>query len=196
MAKLCLSPCSRMQLSGSRKHKSDSFISHTHTLTCCGKPFCCSHAFDSYLLMNTRGLRLHIAACRSSQTVACAFAGKLIRRQAQFSSFPSPVINVRSCACAADRAVVRKEAQPDVQNKATKPQQRLEKNADYMTRWLHSMPVMPLNHSPESDEWSNSIAICAIMRDENVTDVTEWLKYYMCASFCTFKCAVRDVNTQ
>jgi hypothetical protein len=40
------------------------------------------------------------------------------------------------------------------------------------------MPMMPPNHAPDSEEWSNSIALCSIMRDENVTDVMEWLKYY------------------
>lgn len=47
-----------------------------------------------------------------------------------------------------------------------------------MTRWLQGLPLMPGNHSPESEEWSNSIAVCSIMRDENVTDVMEWVRYY------------------
>jgi hypothetical protein len=29
-----------------------------------------------------------------------------------------------------------------------------------------------------SDAWSNSIALCATMRQENATDVREWLQYY------------------
>jgi hypothetical protein len=34
--------------------------------------------------------------------------------------------------------------------------------------------------SPWHANWDNSIAICAIMRQENITDVVEWLSYYQC----------------
>lgn len=40
---------------------------------------------------------------------------------------------------------------------------------------------MPHSHSPDSPQWSNSFAVCAIMRDENITDVREWIHYYKCA---------------
>ena len=36
-------------------------------------------------------------------------------------------------------------------------------------------------HGPDSEEWDNSFAICSIMKDENITDVREWLTYYRCA---------------
>lgn len=45
-------------------------------------------------------------------------------------------------------------------------------------RWLEGLSEMSSSHSPDSETWSNSIAICSIMRDENVTDVKEWLEYY------------------
>ena len=39
---------------------------------------------------------------------------------------------------------------------------------------------MKMVHSPSSPKWVNSIAVCAVMKNENVTDVTEWLRYYQC----------------
>jgi hypothetical protein len=33
-------------------------------------------------------------------------------------------------------------------------------------------------HAPWHANWRNSVAICAIMRQENITDVVEWLSYY------------------
>ena len=32
--------------------------------------------------------------------------------------------------------------------------------------------------SPFSLDWDNSVAICAIMRQENVEDLREWLQYH------------------
>lgn len=37
-------------------------------------------------------------------------------------------------------------------------------------------------HSPDSPLWNNSVAICALMKSENSTDVREWLLYYKYAS--------------
>jgi hypothetical protein len=34
--------------------------------------------------------------------------------------------------------------------------------------------------APWHADWNNSIALCAVMRDENVMDVAEWLTYYRC----------------
>lgn len=63
--------------------------------------------------------------------------------------------------------------------KGKSPKQvRLESNSDYMNRWLSDLPVMSESHSPESEEWSNSFAVCSIMRNENLSDVMEWLRYY------------------
>ena len=33
-------------------------------------------------------------------------------------------------------------------------------------------------HGPNSTQWNNSVAICATMKNENATDVREWLLYY------------------
>lgn len=71
-----------------------------------------------------------------------------------------------------------KDAGTRAHDETVNEQHRLKIKKDYMTRWLSGLPVMPPNHSPESPDWSNSIAICAIMRDENATDVMEWLRYY------------------
>jgi hypothetical protein len=37
--------------------------------------------------------------------------------------------------------------------------------------------------APWHPMWNNSIAICALMRQENITDVVEWLSYYKYAEF-------------
>jgi hypothetical protein len=39
-------------------------------------------------------------------------------------------------------------------------------------------------HAPWHTGWSNSIAICATMRHENITDVVEWLSYYKYVPRC------------
>jgi hypothetical protein len=36
----------------------------------------------------------------------------------------------------------------------------------------------PDHFAPWHPSWKNSIAICAVMRQENITDVVEWLSYY------------------
>lgn len=33
---------------------------------------------------------------------------------------------------------------------------------------------------PESNEWPNTLAICAIMKGEHPHDIVEWLKYHQC----------------
>jgi hypothetical protein len=40
------------------------------------------------------------------------------------------------------------------------------------------------DHTPWHKKWNNSIAICAIMRHENITDVVEWLSYHQYVPFC------------
>jgi hypothetical protein len=60
---------------------------------------------------------------------------------------------------------------------------RLDSNRDpQTTSWLRGLPLLPQSHSPDSLRWVNSMAICAIMKEENVEDVLEWLRYYKCAS--------------
>jgi hypothetical protein len=43
------------------------------------------------------------------------------------------------------------------------------------------MPKLPNHMGPWSNRWNNSVAVCAAMRQENATDVREWLLYYKCA---------------
>ena len=58
----------------------------------------------------------------------------------------------------------------------------MQKNSNTMVvPWLTGMPALDESHSPGSNEWSNSVAICAIMKDENIDDLVEWLAYYRCA---------------
>jgi hypothetical protein len=42
-------------------------------------------------------------------------------------------------------------------------------------------------HAPWHKNWDNSIAICATMRHENITDVVEWLSYYKYVPICCAK---------
>ena len=51
-----------------------------------------------------------------------------------------------------------------------------------VTSWLVGMPPLPDSHAPTSSHWSNSVAICAVMKDENTTDIIEWLTYHQCAA--------------
>ena len=44
---------------------------------------------------------------------------------------------------------------------------------------------MPPSASPDGPNWRNSLAICAVMKDEQLEDVQEWLRYYRCALACT-----------
>lgn len=37
-------------------------------------------------------------------------------------------------------------------------------------------------HGPDGPHWNNSVAICALMKAENSTDVREWLLYYKYAA--------------
>lgn len=63
----------------------------------------------------------------------------------------------------------------------TSPQKRLDVNPwpdAYFVPWLEGMDPLPDIHGPDSEEWDNSFAICSIMKDENITDVREWLTYY------------------
>lgn len=40
------------------------------------------------------------------------------------------------------------------------------------------LPALSLEHAPWATRWNNTLAICTTMRDENNTDVIEWLSYY------------------
>lgn len=46
------------------------------------------------------------------------------------------------------------------------------------SKWNYTAKI-----DPESDEWPNTLAICAIMKGEHPDDVIQWLKYHMCATF-------------
>ena len=68
---------------------------------------------------------------------------------------------------------------------ATHNVKRLADNRDPLSvPWLSDLEVMKMVHSPSSPKWVNSIAVCAVMKNENVTDVTEWLRYYQCVFLC------------
>ena len=44
------------------------------------------------------------------------------------------------------------------------------------------VPALSHSYAPWNPvNWKNTVALCATMRDENVTDVMEWLNYYKCA---------------
>ena len=59
---------------------------------------------------------------------------------------------------------------------------RLADNIDpFTTPWLSHMPKLPASVAPTAPGWNNTVAVCATMKDENVTDVREWLTYYQCA---------------
>ena len=47
-------------------------------------------------------------------------------------------------------------------------------------RYEGDLPQLPLERGPDSDTWDNSVAICACMLKENITDVREWLQYHRC----------------
>jgi hypothetical protein len=66
-------------------------------------------------------------------------------------------------------------------------QKRLDVNPfpdAYFVPWLEGMDPLPKSNGPQSKRWSNSFAICAIMKDENITDVREWLTYYKYVLCC------------
>lgn len=41
---------------------------------------------------------------------------------------------------------------------------------------------LPEKNSPYSSKWTNSVAICAIAKNENMADVREWIMYHRCDS--------------
>jgi hypothetical protein len=43
------------------------------------------------------------------------------------------------------------------------------------------LSLLPQAHAPWMPMWTNSVAICSTMKDENITDIIEWLHYYRCA---------------
>jgi hypothetical protein len=44
------------------------------------------------------------------------------------------------------------------------------------------LPALPDERSPDDASWDNGIALCACMREENTTDIREWILYHRCAS--------------
>jgi len=43
---------------------------------------------------------------------------------------------------------------------------------------LAELPRRPPSAEPQGSAWRNSVAVCVTIRDENATDVREWLQYY------------------
>lgn len=64
--------------------------------------------------------------------------------------------------------------------------ERLKKQLDSWayrkTHWHNDVEALPEDRSPMGHDWDNSVAICAIMRGEFMTDVREWLLYHKCVS--------------
>lgn len=73
------------------------------------------------------------------------------------------------------------------------PYLREPPNLESRSGLLEHMPKMPSRHllstsndstpiqmdrAPWEANWNNSIALCAIMQRENITDIVEWLSYY------------------
>eukprot|EP00892_Ulva_mutabilis_P012232 jgi/Ulvmu1/9381/UM051_0008.1 len=40
------------------------------------------------------------------------------------------------------------------------------------------LPQLPINRSPMDSSWSNSVAICAVSKMDNTTDLREWVQYH------------------
>lgn len=40
------------------------------------------------------------------------------------------------------------------------------------------LPPKPKSKGPDSAAWSNSVGVCSLIKDENATDVREWVLYY------------------
>jgi hypothetical protein len=64
------------------------------------------------------------------------------------------------------------------------PTQRNPKPARKPRRDGQPRRTLPHHRGPWHHSWNNSIAVCAIMRQENITDVVEWLSYYKCVPCC------------
>lgn len=55
-----------------------------------------------------------------------------------------------------------------------------EKPVSSLEQQPGDLPPLNPDRSPESATWVNSVAVCACMLKENVTDVREWLLYHRC----------------
>ena len=64
------------------------------------------------------------------------------------------------------------------QLEASKP---TEKNAPQTKQPASSGSQPQKEVDPQSEEWDNSIAVCAIMKQEKLNDIREWLLYHQCA---------------
>lgn len=42
------------------------------------------------------------------------------------------------------------------------------------------LPQLPTDRSPADSSWSNSVAICAVSKMDNTTDLREWVQYNRC----------------
>jgi hypothetical protein len=53
-----------------------------------------------------------------------------------------------------------------------------------------------VNQNPQSGEWDNTIAVCAIMKQERLSDIREWLLYhryvFLSSSSSAASCVPRD----
>ena len=78
-----------------------------------------------------------------------------------------------------------------LQSFATSPPHRMYRSLWEYAHIAGDLPeLMSSTHGPNSTNWSNSVAICATMKDENATDVREWLLYYQCVVIATVICCL------
>lgn len=58
---------------------------------------------------------------------------------------------------------------------------RQKNSFGYARAHMHGdLTALSAKHSPHSSEWTNSVAICAIAKNENTTDIREWVLYHRC----------------
>lgn len=69
------------------------------------------------------------------------------------------------------------------QGGSSRPLQEELDDVGLMLQWNQTTPQRGLNL--DSDQWDNSMAVCAIMKNENVSDVLEWLQYHKCVHTST-----------
>lgn len=91
----------------------------------------------------------------------------------------------RQSALRAQTATVPEQLQRDAELEILEPRLARRSHARSLAGVLRRSRAPrepPSDRAPWHPRWSNSIAICAVMRGENATDVREWLGYYRCGT--------------
>jgi len=55
---------------------------------------------------------------------------------------------------------------------------------------LSNLERLPVDYGPDCTAWTNSFALCVCLKDENITDVREWVACHRCEP-CWRRCSVR-----